>query len=80
MVPPGRDAVGKTAVIEAWNRNTNAAVAKAVSNTGKATLWGFVRGHMAPCAAEYSEKHESCSGLPFDHEAINHGASGYIGG
>ena len=76
----GCGAVGRTVVIGAWNRNSNAMVAKAVGNTGKTTVRGCVRGHAAPGATVYSDRHKSRGGMLFDDEAIDHRAGECIRG
>ncbi|MYE07108.1 MAG: IS1595 family transposase [Chloroflexi bacterium] len=76
----GRGPVGKTAVVGARDRKTNAVVAKAVARTGKGTLQGFVRRHTPPGASVYTDEATAYKGMPFDHEAVNHSAGEYIRG
>ena len=74
----GRGAVGKTAIVGAKDRDTNQVKATVVANTDKPTLQGFVGATAAPDATVYTDEHRSYRGMPFNHEAVNHGVGEYV--
>ena len=77
----GRGAVGKTAVVGAKDRNTNAVVARVVRTTGKATLQGFIRRNTEPGATVYTDDAAAYSGMRgFGHDTVNHSVSEYVRG
>ena len=74
----GRGAVGKTAIVGAKDRGTNEVKAEVVARTDKPTLQGFVGAAAAPDATIYTDEHGSYRGMPFTHEAVNHGVGEYV--
>ena len=74
----GRGAVGKTAVVGAKDRATNAVSAKTAPETNKPTLQGFVVSHAAPGATVYTDEAAAYEGMPFDHEAVKHSVGEYV--
>lgn len=74
----GRGAVGKVAVVGVKDRETNRVSAKVVKSTGKATLQGFLADKASPDAKVYSDDSTSYSGMPFEHESVNHSVSEYV--
>ena len=74
----GRGAVGKTAIVGAKDRDTNQVKAEVVASTDKPTLQGFVGATAAPDATVYTDEHGSYRGMPFAHEAVNHGVGEYV--
>ena len=76
----GRGAIGKTAVVGAKGRASNRVAARPVSSTDKPTLQRFVSEHSACGATIYTDEHASCEGIPFTHEAVNHGVGEHVRG
>ena len=76
----GRGGVGKTVVVGAKDRKTNAVSAKVVQNTDTETLQGFVADHAEKGATVYTDEAAAYKGMPFDHEAVNHSISEYVNG
>ena len=76
----GRGSVGKTAVVGAKDRATNAVSAKVVNETDAETLQGFVADHAAPGATVYTDEATAYQGLPFDHETVKHSVGEYVDG
>ena len=74
----GRGGVGKSIVAGAKDRATNQVSAAVVAATDKPTLQGFVADRTADDATVYTDEHAAYSGLPFDHEAVNHGVGEYV--
>ena len=71
-----------TAVIGAKDRDSNEVRAEVITDTTKPTLQGFVREHVEPGAAVYTDEHRSYVGLDadFDHDAVNHRVGEYVDG
>ena len=76
----GRGAAGKTAVVGAKDRATNAVIAKVVKETDAETLQGFVADHAAPGATVYTDDAKAYRGIPFDHQTVKHSVSEYVNG
>ena len=74
----GRGTVGKTAIVGAKDRATNAVSATVVKGTDAKTLQGFVSDRTAPDATVYTDDASAYSGLPFDHESVCHSAGEYV--
>lgn len=74
----GRGSVGKVAVVGVKDRETNKVSAKVVESTDKATLQVFLADKASPDAKVYSDDSTSYSGMPFDHESVNHSVSEYV--
>ena len=74
-----RGPVGKTAVVGVKDRDSNEVRAKVVHRTDGATLKGFVRDHVEPGSAVYTDDAAAYRGMPeFDHEAVNHSVGEYV--
>ncbi len=71
-----------TAVIGAKDRDSNEVRAEVITDTTKPTLQGFVREHVEPGAAVYTDEHRSYVGLDadFDHGTVNHRVGEYVDG
>ena len=76
----GRGAEGKTAVVGAKDRATNAVSAKVVNETDAETLQGFVADHAAPDATVYTDEAAAYQGIPYDHETVKHSVGEYVDG
>ena len=74
----GRGAVGKEIVAGVKDRATNLVVAQPVAVADKPTLQGIVGGASAPGATVYTDEASAYQGMPFEHEAVNHGAGEYV--
>ena len=76
----GRGTVGKTAIVGAKDRTTNAVSAKVVQETDAETLQGFVADHAAPGATVYTDDAAAYKGMPFEHESVRHSVGEYVAG
>ena len=76
----GRGVAGKVAVAGIKDHDTNQVVAKVVQRTDKATLQGFVAGHVDPDATVYTDDAKAYNNLPFDHATVKHSVSEYVNG
>ena len=76
----GRGPVGKVAVVGVKDQETNKVTAKVVASTNKPTLQGFIADNAAPDATVYTDNASAYSGMPFDHETVNHSVSEYVKG
>ena len=76
----GRGAVGKSIVAGTKDRATNRVSATVVPGTDKPTLQGFIIDRTADGATVHTDEHGSYQGMPFDHEAVNHGVGEYVRG
>ena len=74
----GGGAAGKTAVAGARDRATGRIHARVVPDTGKPTLQGFVGDVAAPDTTVYTDESRSYLGMPYHHEAVNHGVGEYV--
>ena len=71
-----------TAVVGAKDRDNNEVRAEVVTDTTKPTLQSFVREHIEPGAAVYTDEHRSYVGLDadFDRDSVNHRVGEYVVG
>ena len=76
----GRGSVGKTAIVGAKDRATNAVSARVVRATDAETLQGFVADHAAPDATVYTDDASAYQGIPHDHETVKHSVGEYVDG
>jgi transposase-like protein len=76
----GRGTVGKAPVVGVKDRETNQVVAKAVKDTRRVTLQGFVVDHTEPSATVYTDEAAAYHHLPRRHEAVKHSAGEYVRG
>ena len=76
----GRGPAGKTAVVGAKDRATNAVAARVVQSTDKETLQGFVKVHAAEGATVYTDDAGAYETLPFDHDTVRHSLQEYVKG
>ena len=74
----GRGAVGKSIVAGAKDRATNRVSATVVPSTDKPTLQRFIADRTADGATVYTDEHGSYTGMPFDHESVQHGVGEYV--
>ena len=74
----GRGTAGKTIVVGAKDRGTNRVSATVVRGTDTATLQGFVAARTGAGAKVYTDEHAAYKGMPFDHEAVQHGVGEYV--
>ena len=77
---PGRGTVGKAAVAGARDRATGRVSASVVDRTDKATLQKFVRERARAGAKVYTDEASAYEGMPFNYEAVKHGAGEYVRG
>ena len=80
LADTGRGAVGKTAVVGVRDRNTNQVRAQVTRWVDKPSLQGFVCTNTSPGATVYTDEAAAYRGLPFAHEAVQHGVSEYVRG
>ena len=76
----GRGGAGKTAIVGAKDRATNAVSAKVVENTDAKTLQGFVADHAASDATICTDEASAYQGLPYEHETVKHSVGEYVNG
>ena len=77
----GRGTIGKTVVVGAKDRKTNAITAAVIKNTDKATLQGFIAAHVRDRATVYTDEHNSYQNLQrFAHAAVKHGVGEFVRG
>ena len=74
----GRGPVDMTAVVGAKCRESNEVRAEVVEARDKVTLQDFIADHAAKGATVYTDDHRAYSGMPFDHETVNHSAAEYV--
>ena len=74
----GRGGVGKSAVVGAKDRATNAVSAEVVSETDAKTLQGFVANHAAEDAPVYTDDATAYKGMPFKHDSVRHSTGEYV--
>ena len=75
----GRGKVGKVPVVGVKDRASNQVRAAVVPDTSKATLQPFVRRHMDPTAAVYTDEWWGYRGLP-NHTAVKHKVGHWVEG
>ncbi len=77
----GRGAVGKAAVAGVKDRETNRVAARRMEETDASALQSFVREHVEPGAALYTDEAAAYAGMPeFTHEAVKHSAKEFVRG
>ena len=76
----GRGPVGKTAVVGAKDRSSNAISARVATKTDKSTLQGFVAEHVDKDAKVYTDDAAVYDSIPFSHESVNHSAKEFVRG
>ena len=76
----GRGTAGKSAVVGIKDRSTNTIAVKAVPNTTKETLQGFVTDHTGTGTQVFTDESTSYSGLPRKHATVNHSALEFVRG
>jgi transposase-like protein len=76
----GRGPVDMTAVVGAKDRETKSVKAKVVTDTGKATLQGFISGSAKPSATVYTDDAAAYQGIPNAHKSVKHSVSEYVDG
>ena len=77
----GRGPAGKTMVIGAKDRATNAVTAKAIERKDRKTMQGFVARHATPGAKVFTDTAGGYHGMTgFDHEQVNHNVGEYVRG
>ncbi len=70
---------GKTTIMGAKDRATNAVSASVVDGADKETLHGFVKAHAEDGATVYTDEAKAYEGLP-NREAVKHSAGEYVKG
>ena len=77
----GRGTVGKTAVVAVKDRKTKKVAAKVVKSTDGETLQKFVRDHVEPGAAVYTDDTGAYSGLTeYERDTVKHSVGEYVKG
>ncbi len=77
----GRGTAGKTAVVGVKDRKTKKVAAKVVRNTDGATLQEFVREHVEPGAAVYTDDALGYGGLTeYERGTVRHSVGEYVSG
>ena len=76
----GRGAVGKTAIVGAKDRATNAVSARVVRETDAETLQGFVAAHAATGATVYTDDAAAYNSIPNPHQSVKHSVGEYVDG
>ena len=77
----GRGTVGKTAVVGIKDRETKQVAVQVVRDTDGETLQGFVREHVEPGAAVYTDDTGAYSGLTeYERGTVKHSAGEYVDG
>lgn len=74
----GRGPVGKAVVVGIKHRESNQVDAKAVRNTGKQALQGFVYQRTDAEAIVYTDESSAYKTLPRRHMSVRHGAGEYV--
>ena len=69
---------GKAVVVGMKDREANKVVAKPVPERTKEELQGFISANVSQKAMVYTDDHKSYSGLPFEHESVNHSVGEYV--
>ncbi len=69
---------GKAAVVGIKDRKANKVVARHVPNLTKEELQGFIGENVSQKAMVYTDEHKSYSGLPYEHESVNHSVGEYV--
>ena len=74
----GRGAVNEAIVAGTKDRATNRVSTPVIDGTDKPTLQASVGEHADPDATAYTNERGSYQGMPFNHEAVNHGIGEYV--
>ena len=75
----GRGTAGKVAVVGVKDRETKHVAARVVPNTDGATLQGFVREHVEPGAAVYTDDSGAYGGLTeYERGTVRHSVGEYV--
>ena len=76
----GRGSVGKTAVVGAKDRKTNAISATVIHSTDESTLTGFIQDRTEKGATVYTDDHAGYGTLrvDFEHESVKHSVREYV--
>jgi transposase-like protein len=74
----GRGTVGKAPVVGVKDRETNRIASKAVEDTRRVTVQGFVVDHTTSDAMVYTDEAAVYHHLPRPHEAVKHSAGEYV--
>ena len=69
---------GKETVVGIKDRKANKVVAKHVPNLTKDEIQGFIGANVDQKAMVYTDEHKSYSGLPYEHESVNHSVGEYV--
>ena len=69
---------GKEVVVGMKDRKTNKVIAKPVPARTKEELQGFISANVSCKAMVYTDDHKSYTGLPFEHESVNHSVGEYV--
>ena len=77
---PGRDTVGKTAVVGIKDRESNQVNAEVVAHTDSNTLQCFATENTSDDATIYTDEARAYSGLPRKHKAVKHSVGEYVNG
>ena len=75
----GRGPSGKTAVVGAKDRETNAVSAVVIKNTDQGTLMGFIHARTEKGAKVYTDESRGYASLP-NHETVKHSVAEYVRG
>lgn len=70
----------KTPVIGAKDRESNQISAEVIENVDKLTMQNFVKSRVVAGATVYTDKASGYTGIPYHHEAVNHGVGEYVRG
>ena len=71
---------GKTVIIGAKDRDTKRVDARTISRRDKTVMQGFVADRAEARATIYTDEANQYKGMPFNHDAINHGVGEYVRG
>jgi transposase-like protein len=69
---------GKAVVMGMKAREANKIIAKPVPERTKEELQGFIGSHVSRKAMVYTDDHRSYTGLPYEHESVNHSVGEYV--
>ena len=74
----GRGTVRKTPVIGALDKATNKIRTKAIPNTTRKTLHGFIEETTDPTSTIHTDEARAYKGVDREHEAVSHSAGEYV--
>ncbi len=69
---------GKSIVAGMKNRETNRVIAQPVSERSKEEIQGFIVKNIGRGVKIYTDDHKSYTGLPYEHESVNHSVREYV--